>query len=159
MSDRIDDTPAPDLDLELAAASGDPAVRHAAVEAAIAAYVLGALDPDEATIVAAHLPGCARCADQLADTERVVHALPLLLPTVVPPASAKSALMARIAERAPAAVETAPAPTRCGAGTPRGGCSGGSDRHTLSRSRRRARAPLTPGGPGSWRRWRRRCRW
>ena len=143
MSDLIDDTPDLDRDRRLDDVSRDPAARHAAIEAAIAAYALGALDPADATTVAAHVPACDRCADLLVKTERVIHALPLLLPTMTPPATAKTALMARIAQSAPVVVETVPASRVLGR------------RHAARLPIGRS-APPVPGGPprqGTGRPW------
>lgn len=45
-----------------------------------AAYVLGALDPDEVEAYVAHLHGCAVCRDEIAALSRVVNALSVAVP-------------------------------------------------------------------------------
>ncbi len=42
-----------------------------------AAYVLGALSPEEAEVFRAHLAGCAICRDEVATLQRVADALPM----------------------------------------------------------------------------------
>jgi anti-sigma factor RsiW len=45
-----------------------------------AAYVLGALEPDEADRYRGHLRGCAACQEQVAGMRRVADALPMAVP-------------------------------------------------------------------------------
>lgn len=42
------------------------ALTHKQIQELLGAYALDAVDPDEAAAVAAHLPGCPRCQDELA---------------------------------------------------------------------------------------------
>jgi anti-sigma-K factor RskA len=58
----------------------------------VAAYALGALEPEEAERFEAHLAECRGCAAELADLQGVVD----LLPAAVPPAIASPALKGRV---------------------------------------------------------------
>ena len=60
--------------------------RHEELESAVAAWVLGALDPEEAEEVRVHVEGCASCREVAARLRRVVGALPLAAEEVTPPA-------------------------------------------------------------------------
>jgi anti-sigma-K factor RskA len=59
-----------------------------------AAYVLGALAPEELERFREHLDGCAQCRTEVAELQPVVDQLP----SSVPPAGASEALRARILE-------------------------------------------------------------
>jgi anti-sigma-K factor RskA len=50
---------------------------HDEIQGLIAAYALGALDPEELRLVQAHLPGCAACRRELAGYLRVTDQLAL----------------------------------------------------------------------------------
>ncbi|HEX2679719.1 MAG TPA: zf-HC2 domain-containing protein, partial [Candidatus Dormibacteraeota bacterium] len=58
---------------------------HEELESAIAAWVLGALDPDEAEALRTHVEGCATCTEVAARLRRVVGVLPLAVEEVAPP--------------------------------------------------------------------------
>jgi anti-sigma-K factor RskA len=63
-----------------------------------AGYALGALDGDDRVVFETHLAGgCGECAAALRDAEETLVALAREAPPVVPPASVKQALMARVA--------------------------------------------------------------
>lgn len=64
----------------------------------IPAFVLRALDPDDAERVRAHVAGCEWCARELAAYERTVAALPWGAPVRPVPLRARAALLARIAQ-------------------------------------------------------------
>lgn len=83
----------------------------AAVEAALAAHVLDALEPHERRDIEAHLAGCAGCRAALARHEAALAALAEAVPPVPPPARLKQQLLAEIA-RTPQEPEplAAPAP-------------------------------------------------
>src|SRR5260370_16517862 len=76
---------------------------HEELESNVAAWVLGALDREEAEVVQAHVEGCASCRETAARLQRAVTALPLLVEEVEPPA--------RLRERILAAAAAAPPPT------------------------------------------------
>lgn len=73
---------------------------HEEFENSVAAWVLGALDADEAEAVRAHAEGCATCREVAARLRRVVGALPLEVDEVSPPA--------RLRERALASAHATP---------------------------------------------------
>jgi anti-sigma-K factor RskA len=77
-----------------------------------ASYVLGALDPDEAAAVRAHLAACPEAHDEFAELASVLPVLADSVPIVEPPAS----LGPRI--RAAAEAEVAAAATQSPAATP-----------------------------------------
>ena len=66
--------------------------RHEELENAVAAWVLGALDADEAASVRLHVEGCASCRAVESRMRRVVGALPLVAEEVAPPARLREAL-------------------------------------------------------------------
>ena len=51
-----------------------------------AAYALGALEPDEAAAVDAHIRGCPACERAVAEAQRTTGMLPFLVPLYTPPA-------------------------------------------------------------------------
>jgi anti-sigma-K factor RskA len=68
------------------------------VDELLEAYALGALEPDEARAVEAHLAGCARCR-ALADAAReTAAALAYAAPLFDPPASLRARVLARVHE-------------------------------------------------------------
>jgi anti-sigma-K factor RskA len=80
---------------------------HDALRDAAGAWVLGALDEDEAYGFAAHLEVCASCRDEVTRLRGAADALPLTAPSVAPPPELKSRLMA-IVESEAAAADPAP---------------------------------------------------
>lgn len=81
----------------------------------IPAFVLGALDPDEALQVGLHLTACQECRAEADSFRASVDALPYAAPDHAPPAHVKAQLLARIgasraAKRAPKPVAGAPWP-------------------------------------------------
>jgi anti-sigma-K factor RskA len=61
-----------------------------------AAYVLGALEADEAANFRRHLAGCAVCRDEVTALEGVVSALPMAAPQVEAPTSLRRSLMTEV---------------------------------------------------------------
>jgi hypothetical protein len=68
----------------------------------LAAYALGALDPDESSTVARHLESCAICRAELEGYERVRETLPYAAPVHTVPLRARVELLARIDDLATA---------------------------------------------------------
>lgn len=68
-----------------------------AVEDALDEYVLGVIDASQRVAVERHLIRCRHCSDLVESYESTVAALAFAVPLVMPPANAKSVLMARIA--------------------------------------------------------------
>ena len=52
---------------------------HEELESSVAAWVLGALDPDEAEAIRTHVEACPTCREVAARLRRVVGALPLVV--------------------------------------------------------------------------------
>ena len=80
---------------------------HEEMENMIAAWVLGATDPEESTEIARHVDGCDTCRATAARLRRIAEAIPLAVEEVEPP----SGLRQRILSAATSA-RTAPAPVR-----------------------------------------------
>ncbi|HEV2239222.1 MAG TPA: anti-sigma factor [Ktedonobacterales bacterium] len=85
--------------------------RHA--DDSLDAYALGALEPEEAAWVEAHLAQCARCRQLAADARAVANRLPLSVPLVVPPPDLRARVLARVhaVAQADAAAHNPPAAT------------------------------------------------
>jgi anti-sigma-K factor RskA len=81
---------------------------HGEMEDLVAAYVLGALDPEEAGRVEAHLEGCAGCREIAARLARVVSVIPLAGEASSPPERLRSRILAAVA----AEPNSAPPPAR-----------------------------------------------
>ena len=69
-------------------------LRQEDLEAMVAPWVLGALDPAELEEVKAHVEGCASCREVASRLRRVVGALPLTVDEVPPPARLRDRVMA-----------------------------------------------------------------
>ncbi len=83
----------------------------------LAAYALGALDPEEAAELEAHLPTCATCRAELAQFEAVVPALAFSLDVPLEPAGHRERFLSMLNEApapapAPPAASPAPPPAR-----------------------------------------------
>jgi anti-sigma-K factor RskA len=70
---------------------------HEELESNVAAWVLGALDREEAEVVEAHVEGCASCRETAARLQRAVTALPLVVAEVPPPARLRERILAAAA--------------------------------------------------------------
>jgi anti-sigma factor RsiW len=66
----------------------------------LAAYVLGALERDEAADFERHLEGCERCREEMAWLEPAVQTLPEAVERQEPPRALRAALMAEVREDA-----------------------------------------------------------
>lgn len=82
------------------------------VSTLIAAFVLNALDPDDAERVRRHVADCSRCASELAGYEQTIEALPYAVPVQSVPLRSRAALLARIDQGAAAPVARAPRRSR-----------------------------------------------
>jgi hypothetical protein len=83
---------------------------HEELESAVAAWVLGALEPDEAEETRIHVEGCASCRETAARLRRVVGALPLAVEEVAAPGRLRDRVLGAAASSrgaAPAQVRTA----------------------------------------------------
>ena len=70
---------------------------HEELESNLAAWVLGALDPEEAEVLRAHVEGCASCRETMARLQRAVGAMPLAVDEVAPPARLRARVLAAAA--------------------------------------------------------------
>jgi anti-sigma-K factor RskA len=66
----------------------------------VGAYLLGALEPDEAAAFEAHLAGCAACRRDVDHLRVAADALPVSVPLVSPPAALKGRIMAVVESEA-----------------------------------------------------------
>jgi len=73
------------------------------VDDLVAAYALGALEPDESVAVDSHVRGCVACERALVDAQSVAGMLSFMAPIRVPPVDTKAALFARVAHTQQAA--------------------------------------------------------
>lgn len=72
----------------------------------LAAYLLGALEPGEATELERHLEGCERCREEMRWLQPAVHSLPESVERQEPPRSLRESLMAEVrADAAPVPAE------------------------------------------------------
>jgi anti-sigma-K factor RskA len=76
----------------------------------LAAYLLGALSPDEATLHARHLQDCERCQERLLWLRPAVDLLPVAVNQLEPPPGLRDRLMAEV--DATAETQVAPVPAR-----------------------------------------------
>jgi len=70
---------------------------HEELESNLAAWVLGALEREEAEAVQAHVEGCASCRETVARLERAVSAMPLAVDEVAPPPRLRERVLAAAA--------------------------------------------------------------
>jgi anti-sigma-K factor RskA len=84
---------------------------HRRWRADLAAYLLGALEPEEEAAVEGHLRECPRCRDELRWLQPAVDVLPESVPPLEPPPALRERLLAEVRADA-AAAEGAPAAER-----------------------------------------------
>lgn len=70
---------------------------HDTLENAVAAWVLGATEPEESAQVAAHVETCPTCRDLAARVSRAVEELPLAVEEVAPPPGLRERILAAAA--------------------------------------------------------------
>src|SRR5512135_2551667 len=73
--------------------------KHSILRENLAAYALGALDPEETAALERHLQGCESCRAELADYQRIGSGLLAALPARPPRAAVKRALQTQLAGR------------------------------------------------------------
>ncbi len=71
---------------------------HEELESSVAAWVLGALDPEEADAIRSHVEACPTCREVAARLRRVVGALPLAVEESTPPPRLRERVLAAAAE-------------------------------------------------------------
>jgi|SRR5690348_15481549 anti-sigma-K factor RskA len=85
---------------------------HDELESSVAAWVLGALDPEEAEAVRSHVEACPTCRELAARLRRVVGALPLAADEATPPPRLRDRVLAgAAATRSPSVVPPARRPS------------------------------------------------
>src|SRR5260370_32735164 len=67
---------------------------HDEIESSIAAFLLGAADPDEAEMVQAHLEGCSSCRELARRMPRAIEGVPLAVEPNAPPARLRERILA-----------------------------------------------------------------
>jgi hypothetical protein len=87
--------------------SKDEAKDHAVFDELAVGWALHALEPEDETIFAAHLGGCPRCLQTIAETSEVMAAMAADLAVVEPSEALRTRLSAAVAE-----TEQVPAPSR-----------------------------------------------
>ena len=58
---------------------------HDELESSIAAYLLGAVDPEEIDVVRMHIDGCSTCQEIIRRLQHAVDALPMAVEPIAPP--------------------------------------------------------------------------
>ena len=67
---------------------------HGEVEDMLAAYALGAVEPEDRELIRAHLEGCSTCTATVRRLERARDALPLAIEAVEPPSRLRESILA-----------------------------------------------------------------
>jgi anti-sigma-K factor RskA len=74
---------------------------HEELESSVAAWVLGALEPEEAETIRSHAEACPTCREVAERLRRVVGALPLAVEEVAPPPRLRARVLAAAAASRP----------------------------------------------------------
>jgi anti-sigma-K factor RskA len=85
---------------------------HEEMEGAVAAWVLGALDPEEAEATRLHVEGCPSCRQAFARLSRAAAALPLEVEEISPPPRLRERVLVAAAAARTSIVPNAPARKR-----------------------------------------------
>jgi anti-sigma-K factor RskA len=85
---------------------------HEELESSVAAWVLGALDADEAASIRVHVDGCATCQQTAVRLRRAAAALPLEVEEISPPARLRERVYTAAAAARASTVPSAPARKR-----------------------------------------------
>jgi anti-sigma-K factor RskA len=72
---------------------------HEELESSVAAWVLGAVEPDEAETIGAHVDSCANCREVVQRLRRLAGVLPLSVEDVVPPPRLRDRVLAAAGTR------------------------------------------------------------
>jgi anti-sigma-K factor RskA len=72
---------------------------HEELESSVPAWVLGALEPDEAETIRAHVDSCATCREAVQRLRRVAGVLPLSVDEVTPPPRLRDRVLAAAGTR------------------------------------------------------------
>ena len=91
---------------------------HEELESMVAAWVLGAVEPDEAGAVRTHIEGCVSCREATSRLGRAVAMLPLDVDEVEPPARLRERILASAAASRTGDVAPARHPARAKAQRP-----------------------------------------
>jgi anti-sigma-K factor RskA len=81
---------------------------HEEIEDLLAAFALGAIEPEEAELVRAHLEGCASCTATVQRLRRAAGALPLAVEPAAPPSRLRDQILAAAAASRPSERAAAP---------------------------------------------------
>src|SRR2546430_491359 len=79
---------------------------HEEIEELLAAFALGATDPEEDALVRAHLEGCATCTSTVQRLRRALGAVPLAADTVSPPQRLRQQILEAAAAARPSEIAT-----------------------------------------------------
>jgi hypothetical protein len=90
---------------------------HAVFDELAVGWALHALEPEDEALFARHLPGCARCAETVAETTEVMGALAADLPQAAPSEALRARLRAAVAGTEQVHAPAVPAATEGPAGT------------------------------------------
>src|SRR5207245_3440815 len=82
---------------------------HEALKSAIAAWVLGALDTDEAEAMRVHVESCASCSQTAARFRAAAATLPLEVDEIAPPARLRERVLVATAAARSSTLPSAPA--------------------------------------------------
>src|SRR5260370_42548021 len=85
---------------------------HEELEGTVAAWVLGALDANEAESIRVHVEGCATCRQTAVRFRRAADSLPLEVEEVVPPARLRERILIAATAARSSTVPSAPARKR-----------------------------------------------
>jgi hypothetical protein len=125
---------------------------HARFDELAVGWALAALEPEDESLFAAHLPGCARCRRTVAETTEVMGALATDLPPAAPSERLRNRLRAAVeqTEQVPAPAEEPARPTP---ELPAAGGRRRSDVPAAGVPEHRPPAPVVPARPSTpWRR-------
>jgi anti-sigma-K factor RskA len=92
---------------------------HQRWEDSVAAYLLGALEPDEVAAFEVHLAECPLCREQVDELAPAAHALPSAVDPVAPPPALKARIMAEVEREASLLAAAGPEADRPQAARPR----------------------------------------